>query len=74
MYVWGDSGKRGPQSIPLAVSSWIAGRGCGFRGDESEVSISRGVEELKPPLLSSRFVLPPPVSHCWAFSGRRRGC
>lgn len=41
------------------------GRGCGFRGDESEVSVNLGGEELRPPLLSSRFV-PPPVSHCWA--------
>lgn len=40
-------------------------RGCSFRGDESEVSVSRGGEKLKPLLLSSRFV-PPPVSRCWA--------
>lgn len=41
------------------------GRGCGFRGDEREVSVSRGGQKPKPLLLSSRFV-PPPVSHCWA--------
>lgn len=63
------------QSVPLAVSSSMEeARGCGFRGDESEVSISGGWEEPKPPLLSSRFVAPSPVSQCWASSGRKPRC
>lgn len=65
---WGDSGKKGHGLFHLKCpQGWRRRRrGCGFRGDESEVSISRGGEQPKPPLLSSRFV-PPPVSHCWAF-------
>lgn len=45
----------------------------GFRGVEDEVSMSRGGEEPTPLLLSNRFV-PPLVSPCWTFSGRRPGC
>lgn len=62
----GGSGKKGHGPFHLQCPHGWRRRGCGFRGDESEVSISRGGEQPKPPLLSSRFV-PPPVSHCWAF-------